>query len=575
MSHDDNPYVGPRPFTEADASRFFGRDHEARRLISVLISERIVLMHSPSGAGKTSLIQAKLRGELVAKRFEVLPIIRLKLAEGEQLGVNANPYTLATLHCLGLSGPDPGDQTPSDAAETPNTEPDRKLERYLRRLLVEQNGCSKVLVFDQFEEILTLDPTDLDAKREFFRQLGTALTNLPLWVLFSMREEFVAALEPYTHLIPTHLTTTFRLPLLNGGSALLAIEKPARSAGVEFENGAANLLVKELCRTRVLRAGERVVREVDGPYVEPVQLQIVCQRLWERLAPGQRKITADDIKLGERVQQGRFRSYVDTALADYYSETLSAIAAGPNSKVKERDLRMWIDDHLITGHGLRGQEPLEYPDTQGLPNEVITALVNARLVRIEDRHGVSWVELTHDRLIEPIKASNDHWYEQRLQPFQLAAQAWKKAHEAESLVLLGQSLKNAEEWAEAHSDDLNQTEKDFLKVGRSRRHRYHQEEKARQARRQKRVIAALFALCLILVGFSVTIILLDKVKVRALKSALSGSHAVKAQLQFLRIPSSVCSWPINRWRKTHRAIHGTPPPIISSATCSHRAEARS
>ena len=127
MSHDDNPYVGPRPFTEADASRFFGRDHEARRLISVLISERIVLMHSPSGAGKTSLIQAKLRGELVAKRFEVLPIIRLKLAEGEQLGVNANPYTLATLHCLGLSGPDPGDQTPSDAAETPNTEPDRKL----------------------------------------------------------------------------------------------------------------------------------------------------------------------------------------------------------------------------------------------------------------------------------------------------------------------------------------------------------------------------------------------------------------------------------------------------------------
>ena len=150
---------------------------------------------------------------------------------------------------------------------------------------MEQNGCSKVLVFDQFEEILTLDPTDLDAKREFFRQLGTALTNLPLWVLFSMREEFVAALEPYTHLIPTHLTTTFRLPLLNGGSALLAIEKPARSAGVEFENGAANLLVKDLCRTRVLRAGERVVREVDGPYVEPVQLQIVCQRLWERLAP--------------------------------------------------------------------------------------------------------------------------------------------------------------------------------------------------------------------------------------------------------------------------------------------------
>jgi hypothetical protein len=46
MSHDGNPYVGPRPFTEADVSLFFGRDHEARRLISVLISERIVLISS-------------------------------------------------------------------------------------------------------------------------------------------------------------------------------------------------------------------------------------------------------------------------------------------------------------------------------------------------------------------------------------------------------------------------------------------------------------------------------------------------------------------------------------------------
>jgi hypothetical protein len=532
MPHDGNPYVGPRPFTEADAPLFFGRDHEARRLISVLISERIVLMHSPSGAGKTSLIQAKLRGQLVAKRFEVLPIIRLKLAEGEQLGANANPYMLATLHCLGLSGPDPGDQTPSDAAETPNPEPDRELEHYLGRLLVEQNGRSKVLVFDQFEEFLTLDPTDLDAKREFFRRLGTALTNLPLWVLFSMREEFVAALEPYTHLIPTHLTTTFRLPLLNRDCALLAIEKPARSAGVEFENGTANLLVKELCRTRVLRAGERVVREVDGPYVEPVQLQIVCQRLWERLAPGQRKITADDIKPDETVQQGRFRSYVDTALADYYAETLSAIAAGPNSKVKERDLRMWIDEYLITGHGLRGQVPMEYPDTQGLPNEVITALVNARLVRIEDRHGVSWVELTHDRLIEPIKVNNNHWYEQNLQPFQLAAQAWKKADESESLVLLGQSLKDAEKWAEAHSDDLNQTEKGFLEAGRNRRHRYHQEEKARHARRLRRIIGALTALCLILIGLLLRIFRLESDKDRALQRIRSGSRAVEAKLQF-------------------------------------------
>jgi hypothetical protein len=44
-----NPYVGPRAFGSDD--RLYGRDRETRELFDLLIAERIVLLHLPSGAG--------------------------------------------------------------------------------------------------------------------------------------------------------------------------------------------------------------------------------------------------------------------------------------------------------------------------------------------------------------------------------------------------------------------------------------------------------------------------------------------------------------------------------------------
>ncbi|HEX7180799.1 MAG TPA: hypothetical protein VF756_03085, partial [Thermoanaerobaculia bacterium] len=53
-----NPYVGPRPFELGE--RLWGRDEETAGLYYLLSAERIVLLHSPSGAGKSSLVQAGL-----------------------------------------------------------------------------------------------------------------------------------------------------------------------------------------------------------------------------------------------------------------------------------------------------------------------------------------------------------------------------------------------------------------------------------------------------------------------------------------------------------------------------------
>ena len=77
MSESTNPYVGPRTFSQAEANRFFGREREASELLSLVISQRLVLFYAQSGAGKSSLLNARLIPMLRAEGFHVLPVGRV------------------------------------------------------------------------------------------------------------------------------------------------------------------------------------------------------------------------------------------------------------------------------------------------------------------------------------------------------------------------------------------------------------------------------------------------------------------------------------------------------------------
>src|SRR5215475_9372482 len=93
-----NPYVGPRPFEAGEP--FYGRDREALELLNVLIADRIVLLHSASGAGKTSLIQAALIPSLDLKGFHYLPVMRVGLElspEARLAGAGGNRYLHSVL----------------------------------------------------------------------------------------------------------------------------------------------------------------------------------------------------------------------------------------------------------------------------------------------------------------------------------------------------------------------------------------------------------------------------------------------------------------------------------------------
>src|SRR5215216_4808729 len=95
-------YVGPRPFERSERNLFFGRDQEISELLSLVTSCRVILCYAPSGAGKTSLINAGLQPRLETEGFEVLPSTRVRglIPEGIHQEEVANVYMFNALLSL-------------------------------------------------------------------------------------------------------------------------------------------------------------------------------------------------------------------------------------------------------------------------------------------------------------------------------------------------------------------------------------------------------------------------------------------------------------------------------------------
>ena len=271
-----NPYVGPRSIRYGE--RIYGRDRELEELRDVLIAERIVLLYSPSGAGKSSLLEAGLRPELERRDFHVLPTIRVGHDAAPSVpGLErVNRYLMSTLLSLEES-------RPLDLQLPPAQLMTIRFDEYLHRVTEGlDDDLDPCVFFDQFEELFTLDPTDQAEKASFVEEVGVALRDRGLWALVSMREDFIAQLDPYLSLVPTRFSARYRLDLLGPAAAKLAARRPAEDAGVEFEAAAADRLIDDLRRVRVQR-GTTVTEEL-GPHVEPVQLQVVCRQLWNSLS---------------------------------------------------------------------------------------------------------------------------------------------------------------------------------------------------------------------------------------------------------------------------------------------------
>lgn len=503
MSNNGDPYVGPRPFELEDQKIFFGRGLEANELVSLVIAHPVVLIYSQSGAGKTSLIKAGVIPLLAEEeKFDVLPPARVR--EHGQANVQAtniaNVYVFNALVSMshGQDAPDVDKQLQEKLARM-------SLAEFLRERAQSSDRPETqkptVVVFDQFEELFTFNPERWEDRRGFFEHVRDALEAFPmLRVVFSMREDFIAELDPYAAILPEKLRTRFRMERLRRKPALCAVAKPLEDGraggGRKFAEGVAEALVDNLLRLQVKTKDG--TKEVMGEFIEPLQLQVVCQTLWRSLNARTKIITKKHLKTyGD----------VDQALTTFYEEAVRRTVE--KTKFKEGTLRRWFERALITPTGTRGIVFRAENETGGIPNAVVDELENQRLVRFELRGGEKWYELTHDRLIRTIKAANQKWLlsrsgaEQTRLLLENKAKQWVREGKAETGLLDDAELLEAERWlasTEAAELGYSNTLLELTRTSRAaleerRREadeeRRRIEERARTARRLKWLAASL------------------------------------------------------------------------------------
>jgi len=409
---DHNPYVGPRPFQPEEQSLFFGRDRETEELLALLVAHPVVLFYAQSGAGKTSLLNARLIPRLKEEDFQVFPVARVS----GMLPPDVDPGTVPNLFAYNafLSWMLPGDDW------------SRLVPMTLQELLAERPHdvddlgelSLRVVLFDQFEELFSRHPERWQDREAFFVQLAEAMAQDPLLrTVFAIREDYLAQLDPYAHLLPGRLRARFRMERLHRRAALSAIVGPLRGTGRSFEDGVAETLVGNLLKIRVeAMTGETV--ETAGEFVEPVQLQVVCHRLW-------RELPADTLQISQR-ELAAFGD-VDQALSGFYEEAIAA--ASEETGIHQNDLRRWCETWLITSTGTRGIVHRGREETEGLPNEAIDVLQGMHLIAAEQRAGARWYAITHDRFIGPIQASNERWNRQRQEKLDQAYSLLRQAQQ--------------------------------------------------------------------------------------------------------------------------------------------------
>jgi hypothetical protein len=384
---DTNPFPGPRPFAESDNLLFFGRDRELSDLVALLFAQRVVLLHAPSGAGKSSLANAGLIPRARQRGFEFLPVARVRGTGPSGGDSAANRYVNNVIENWRAEGMDVG----ARAADLPE----------VLRGLPEVDEPGRVVVFDQFEELFVVHPDRWRDRGDLFSQIQEALDRDPLLhFLFVLRDDYLAWLEPLTPLLRDRLSSRYHLGGLNSSQALDAVVKPFEASGRMFAPGVAEDFVKAL-REQPAELGAN--RSYEGENVEPVQLQIVCRTFFERLPRDVTEIGAPDVARHADVQQ---------ALVGFYEQAIAAVVKG-HAGVRERSVRSWFERQLITSARTRSIVFQGERTTAGLANQVVYELERRRLVRSEPRGPAQWYELTHDRLIDAVLESNHAWSTKR------------------------------------------------------------------------------------------------------------------------------------------------------------------
>ena len=385
-----SPYVGPQPFPRQMAGKFFGRSHDASEILKLIAANRFVLIYAPSGAGKSSLLNTLVHDSLEEQGLEALLGARVggALPQGVKAADIRNIFTFSVVY--GLEG------------STPNVQ--CRLSDSLQMRHIRPGVRGRVVIFDQFEELFTQHAERFEDRKGFFADVIDAMNADPgLRVVFAMRQEYLADIDPYLADLPDDF------PFQRFALRRLTSRRRARG------DRRAREAVRGLCRRRrrgdrpsiehdsrrrVRWRGRREARRVhrDGSSADCVST------LWAALPAEIRQIEMQHVERAAGPGKS-FGDFVVNALNAFYDDTVASVA---NSRATEeaggytKELIQLGCMKFVTTSATRTMIERKNDRTGRLPNWIVDQLEKSHLFRVETRGGSQWYELSHDRLADPV-----------------------------------------------------------------------------------------------------------------------------------------------------------------------------
>jgi WD40 repeat protein len=448
-AEDKHPYPGLESFTAADAEFFFGREVEVETVWKKLQRANLLAIIGPSGAGKTSFLQAGLLParpggwQHVVLRPGPSPFVALARALAPELAADQEAFD----QLLQI-------EDPAQALAV--------VGRWRRK------HSQALIVVDQFEELFTLGRPE--AQAAFAELLGRVAAEADVHVLLVMRDDFLFHCHKHPQLAPISSDLTMLGPPT--GSALRrALVQPALLSGYRFEDESL---------------ADEMLGAIEGERGALPMLAFTAARLWEQRDRDRGLLTREAY---ERI------GGVSGALAQHAEATLERIGSERQPIVRE------IFRNLVTAQGTRAaaevEELLSVFEDRKTASEALQELVNARLLTSfelpdtrEDGHERRRVEIVHESLLTNWPRLV-RWQTQDTEGAQLrdqlrqAAQLWKERRESQDLLWTGTAFKEFELWRERYAGGLTATEEAFAKAMVARA--------GRQRRRRRLALVAAFA----------------------------------------------------------------------------------
>ena len=233
MTHDEvrNPFPGLRPFEFGDNHLFFGRDEQTTELTTRLRKNRFVAVVGTSGSGKSSLVRAGLMPELISGTMAGAG----SSWETTIMRPGGDPITNLAAAIVDADLYDSGEEDIASQVRATLTRSGLGLVEAMRQSELPE-GTNFLLVVDQFEEIFRFRRSDdaTDEQAAFFVNLlleASAQADLPLYVIITMRSDFLGECSQFPRLADTVNEGEFLIPRLNRDQRKEAILGPVKVAG--------------------------------------------------------------------------------------------------------------------------------------------------------------------------------------------------------------------------------------------------------------------------------------------------------------------------------------------------------